>query len=159
LQHTVAVRAATIDLVHEEKRRNAQPLQRPHQQRCLCLHAFHGRDHQHGAVEHGQHALHLRDEIRMAGRVDQVDGDVVDLERDDGGLDRDPALLLEREGVGLRGAVVDAAGLVDDAGCIQQPLGESCLTGVYMRQDPQVERSSKQASYPPNKSKSPFRWT
>ena len=36
-----------------------------------------------------------------------------------------------------------------DAGRVEQPFGESRLTGVYMRQDPQVERSSKQASYPP----------
>jgi hypothetical protein len=37
----------------------------------------------------------------VAGRVDQVDGDVVDRERDDGGLDRDAAPLFEREGIGL----------------------------------------------------------
>jgi hypothetical protein len=34
-----------------------------------------------------QSAFHLGDEVRVAGRVDQVDGDVVDRERDDGGLD------------------------------------------------------------------------
>ena len=28
---------------------------------------------------------------------------------------------------------------VDGAGLVQQPFGESCLTGVYMRQDPKVE--------------------
>ena len=67
--------------------------------------------------------------------------DVVDRERHDGGLDRDAALPLERQGVGLGGAVVDAADLVDDAGGVEQPLGESRLTGVYMRQDSQVERS------------------
>ena len=68
---------------------------------------------------------------------------------DDRGLDRDAALPLERERVGLGGAGIDAADLVDDAGGVEQPLGESGLTGVYMRQDPQVERSSQQASYPP----------
>jgi hypothetical protein len=85
----------------------------------------------------------------VARRVDQIDRDVVDLERDDRGLDRDPALTLEREEVGLRAAVVDAADLVDDAGRVQQPLCERRLTGVYMRQDPQVQRSAKQSSYPP----------
>ena len=50
------------------------------------------------------------------GRVDQVDGDVADRERDDRGLDRDAALPLQRERVGLRVAGVDAAELVDDAG-------------------------------------------
>ena len=118
----------------------------------LRLHALDGGDHENGAVEHVQHPFHLGDEVRVSRRVDQVDGDVVDDERHDGGLDRDAALSLQRQEVGLRAAVIDAADLVDDTGGVQQPLGESCLTGVYMRQDPQVERSSFQASYPPNRS-------
>ena len=103
-----------------------------------------------------KHALHLGDEVGVAGRVDQVDGDVVDRERDDRRLDRDAALLLERERIGLRRPLVDAADLVDDAGGVEQPLGESCLTGVYMRQDSQVQRSAKQASYPPDRSQKAF---
>ena len=59
---------------------------------------------------------------------------------DDRRLDRDAALALERQRVGLRRAVVDAADLVDDTGGVEQPLGERRLTGVYMRQDPQVQR-------------------
>ena len=69
-------------------------------------------------------------------------------ERHDGGLDRDPALALQRQRIGLRRAVVDAADLVDDAGGVEQPLGEGGLTGVDVRQDAKVERSSRQASYP-----------
>ena len=149
LRDPFAVRSATVRLVHEQQRRDAQPLQRPHEQRRLRLHAFDCGDHEHGAVEHAQHALHLGDEVRVAGRVDQVDGDVVDRERDDRRLDGDPALPFQRERVRLRAAVVDAADLVDDAGRVQQPLCERCLTGVYMRQDSQVERSSKHGSYPP----------
>ena len=62
-------------------------------------------------------------------------------ERHDRGLDRDAALPLQRQGVGLGRALIDAADLVDDTGRVEQPLGERCLTGVYMRQDPQVQRS------------------
>ena len=40
----------------------------------------------------------------------------------------------------LRGPVIDAADLVDDAGGVEEPLGEACLTGVYVRQDPEVQR-------------------
>jgi len=69
---------------------------RPNRTRSLWLHALDGRDHQHGAVEHAQGAFHLGDEIRVAWRVDQVDGDIVDRERNDRGLDRDPALPLQR---------------------------------------------------------------
>src|SRR5215510_1039899 len=63
-----------------------QSLQRPHQHASLRLHALHGGDHQHGAVEHAQHPFHLGDEIRVAGRVDQVDCDVIDDEGHDRGL-------------------------------------------------------------------------
>ena len=128
-----------VELVDEDQRRHAQPLQRAHQHARLRLHALDRRDDQHGAVEHAQHALHLGDEVGVAGRVDQVDGDVADRERDDRGLDRDAAPALERERVGLRVAVVDAAELVDDAGGVEQPLGEGGLTGVDVRQDPQVQ--------------------
>jgi len=68
----------------------------------------------HRTVEHTQGPLHLGDEIRVARRVDQIDGDVVDGERNDRGLDRDPALPLQCERIGLGGAGIDAADLVDD---------------------------------------------
>jgi hypothetical protein len=148
LQHAVAARAAAVDLVDEQQRRHAQPLQRAHQHARLRLHALDGGDDQHRAVEHAQHPLHLGDEVGVPGRVDQVHRDVVDGEGDDRGLDRDPAPALEREGVGLGAAVVDAADLVDDAGRVQQPLGQGCLTGVYVRQYPQVQRTHC-ASCPP----------
>ena len=159
LQNAIGIGSGAVGLVHEDQRRDAQPLQRAHQQRRLRLHALDGRDHEHDAVQDFQHAVDLRDEVGVAGRIDQVDRDVVDRERHDGGSDRDPTLLFQRERVGLRRPVIDASGLVDDAGGVEQPLGERCLTGVYMRQDSQVERSFQQASYPPNRSKSPSRWT
>src|SRR6266446_2821692 len=125
---------------------------------CDCT-PLDGGNHEHGAVEDAQHPLHLGYEIRVAGRVDQVDRYIVDRERDDRRPDRDAALPFECERIGLRRALVDAADLVDHPGCVEQPLCESCLTGVYMRQDPQVERFAMQASYPPNRSRSPYRWT
>jgi hypothetical protein len=54
-------------------------------------------------------ALDLRDEVRVAGRVDEVDREVADEERGDRGPDRDAAFALEVERVGLGGAGVDAA--------------------------------------------------
>jgi len=95
----------------------------------------HGGDHQHGAIKHVQHPFHLGDEIRVAGRVDQVYRGISDGERHHGGLDRDTALPLQRHGVGLRTSVIDAADLVDDPSGIKQPLGQACLSGVNMRQD------------------------
>jgi len=92
----------------------------------------------------------------VPGRVDQVDRHVVDDERDDRRLDRYPALALQRQRIGLRAPVIDAADLVDDAGGMQQPLGEAGLTGVYVRQDPQVQVLHG-ASCPPNGSR--WSWT
>ena len=138
-----ASRAGAVDLVDEDQRRDAQPLQRPHQHPGLRLHALDGGDDQHRAVEHAERPLHLGDEVRVAGGVDQVDRDVADGERDDGGLDGDAALAFERQRVGLGAAGVDAADLVDDPGGVQQPLGQAGLTGVDMRQDPQVEQCAR----------------
>ena len=140
-KHTAGIRAAAVDLVHEDEGGNAQPLQRPHQHSRLRLHALHGGEHQHGAVEHAQHPFHFGDEIRVAGRVDQVDRDVADNERDDRGFDRDAALPFKGEGIGLGTAFIDAPDRVDHAGGVEQPLGQACLTGVYMRQNPEVQRS------------------
>ena len=74
-------RPGAVDLVDEDQRRDAQPAQRAHQHPGLRLHALDRGDHQHGAVEHAEHPLDLGDEVRVAGRVDQVDGDVAERER------------------------------------------------------------------------------
>lgn len=138
-QDTVGAGAAAVDLVDEEEGRDAQPLQGPHEDPRLRLDTLDGRDDQHGAVEHAEHPLHLRDEVRVAGGVDEVDRHVVDRERDDGGLDGDAALPLQREGVGPGVPVVDTADLVDHADRVQQPLGQAGLTCVDVREDAEVE--------------------
>ena len=68
-------RAGTVDLVHEQQRRDAQPLQGSHQDAGLRLHALDGGEHQDGAVQDAQHPLDLSDEVGVAGGVDQVDRD------------------------------------------------------------------------------------
>src|SRR4051812_38517522 len=92
----------------------------------------------------------------MARGVDQVDPDVADQERRNRCLDRDPALSLQFERVGLRRSVVDIAQYVDDTGGVQQPLGECGLTGVYMRQDPKVQHRH---AFGPLGSYLPVEWT
>ncbi len=132
-------RAAPVDLVDEEQGRDVQPPQGPHQHPRLRLHPLDGGDDQHGAVQHAEHPFHLGDEVRVAGRVQEVDRHVVERERDDGGLDGDAAPAFQREGVGGGAAGVDAADLVDHSGRVQQPLGQAGLTGVDMGEDSQIE--------------------
>jgi hypothetical protein len=134
-QHGGVPGAEPVDLVHEQQRGDAQPPQRPHQHQGLRLHALDGREHQHHAVKHVQHPFHLGDEVRVAGGVDQVDGDVADDERHHRRLDGDAALAFQLQRVGLGAAVIDAADLADDAGGEQQPFGEGGLPGVDMRQN------------------------
>jgi hypothetical protein len=141
LEDRVDVGARPVDLVDEEQRRHAQALQGAHQDPGLRLDALDGRQDEHGTVEHAEDALDLRDEVGVAGGVDDVDDEVVERERHDRGLDGDAAAALEGEAVGLRGAGVDRAGLVDDAGEVEEVLGEGGLTGVDVGEDAQVERS------------------
>ena len=158
-KQALIARAAAVDLVDEEQRRDAQALQRTPQDAGLRLDALDRRDHQHDTVQHAQRAFHLGNEIRVAGRVDQVDGRAVDRERDDGGLDRDPALALQLQRVRLGRARVDAAGLVDDSSGVEQPLRQRCLAGVNMCEDPQIQCSARHAPHPPNRPTDSFRWT
>ena len=134
------------------------PAESPHEQRRLGLDAFDRGDDEDGAVEHAEDALDLGDEVGVAGRVDDVDREVADDERGDRGPDRDAAFALEVEGVGLGGAGVDAADVVDGAGGVEESLGESGLTGVDVREDSEIERTHG-ASCLPRRSSSPSGWT
>ena len=127
-----------------------KPFERSEEDARLRLHAFDRRQHKHCPVEHAQHTFDLCNEVRVAGRVEQVDVQVAELECGDRGLDRDPALPFERKRVGLSRARIDAADLRDDARLVEEAFGESRLTGVYMRQDSKVELLPCHASYPPN---------
>ncbi|GGW94095.1 hypothetical protein GCM10010297_14730 [Streptomyces malachitofuscus] len=131
---------APVDLVDEQQGRDGQPPQGPHQHPRLRLYALDGGHDQHDPVEHAEHALHLGDEVRVAGGVQEVDRHAVERERDDGGLDGDAAPALQREAVGGGAAGIDAADLVDHAGRVEQPLGQAGLTGVDMGEDSQIEQ-------------------
>jgi hypothetical protein len=77
----------------------------------------------------------------VAGDVDEVDREVAHEERGDRGPDRDPAFALELERIGLGGAGVDAADVVDGAGDVEELLAEGGLTGVDVGEDSEIERA------------------
>ena len=137
----VRIGAGPVHLVDEEDRRDPQAPERAEQQWRLRLDAFDRRDDQDGPVEHAEDAFDLGDEVRVAGRVDEVDREVADEERGDRGADRDAAFALEVERVGLGGAGVDAADVIDRAGGEEESFAESGLTGVDVREDAEVERT------------------
>ena len=84
LQDSIGVGSRAVDLVHKHERRNAEPLQGAYQDPGLRLDTLDGRDHEHRTVEHAEDTFNLGDEVRMAGRVDQVDVDIRERERRDG---------------------------------------------------------------------------
>ena len=95
VHYASVVGAGAVDLVDEDQGRDAHPAKRPHEQRRLGLDALDRRHHEHRAVEHAEDALDLGDEVGVAGRVDDVDGELADDERGDRGPDRDAAFALE----------------------------------------------------------------
>ena len=131
--------AGPVDLVDEDQRRDVESLERPEQERRLRLDALDRGDDEDRAIEHAEDAFDLGDEVRMARRVDQVDRQVAHEERGDSGPDRDAAFALELERVGLGGAGVDAADVIDGACGVEQTLAESGLTGVDVSEDPEIE--------------------
>jgi hypothetical protein len=128
--------ADKVDLVDEQQGREAESLQAAHEDARLRLDALECGDHQHRPVEDAERTLDLGDEVRVTGRVEQVDGDVADHERHHRGLDRDAAPTFDVEEVGVAGPSVDAADLVDDARSVEQTFGQSGLTGVDVGKDP-----------------------
>ena len=143
--HRGRIGAHPVDLVDEQQGRHAQPLQRAHQDPGLWLHALHGRDHQYGAVENGEHPLDLGDEVWVTGSVDHVDHGVARPEGDDGRLDRDPAATFQCQGVGLGGAGIDRSRRFDDSGEMQEPFGQCGLTGIDMGEDAEIQDAAGHA--------------
>ncbi len=89
----------------------------------LGHHRVVGRDDQHGQVEPRRPGQHVADEPLVARDVDQGQAAVAQVERGEAQVDRDPALLLGREAVGVdagqgpdqrRLAVVDVPGRPED---------------------------------------------
>ncbi len=91
--------------------------------------AFGGRQHEQRGVRGTQPGAQFTDEVRVAGRVDQVDLDVLVLHRCDG--QSDGPLLLDRGGlvVAHRGALGDGARSGDRRGGGQHRLGDRGLAG------------------------------
>ncbi|MNF81973.1 hypothetical protein D3C84_642650 [compost metagenome] len=105
----------------------------------LRLHPVGAAEHHHRAVEHTQGALDLDGEVDVAGGVDDVDAEFLQLlaragPEGGGGRrgDGDAALLLLDHPVHGRGAVVHLAHLVVDPGVVEDPFGGGGLAGIHV---------------------------
>ena len=78
VQHFLRARVGAVDLVDDQDRRQLGFQRLAQHVARLRQRAFAGVHQQHHAVHHLQRALHFAAEIAVAGRVDDVDLDVVD---------------------------------------------------------------------------------
>ena len=131
-------------------RRNAR-----HNTTVLRLHSLDGRQHEDGRVENAEGTLDLRDEVRVTGGVDDIDLQVAERE---GGHRRRIVMPRSRsrvKGIGARRARIDAPEAVDGTRGEEQAFGQAGLTGIDMRDDPEVEGG--QGTAPRQKGKGPER--
>ena len=104
----------------------------------LRLHAGHGVEHGHGAVEDAQAALDLGGEVNVTRGVDDLDDVVAPEAGGSCGGNGYAALLLLSHPVHGGSTVVDLTDLVSLAGVVEDALGGSGLAGIDVGHDADV---------------------
>ncbi len=141
LHHAEGVGARTVHLVDEGQSRHTVALHLAVDGDRLRLHTGHCTQHQDGAVEHAQSALHLDGEVDVARGVDQVDIVVAPDAVGGGRLDGDALLALEIHGVhgGTHtGLALHLFDLVDFPGVEEDALGKGGFPRVDVGRDPDI---------------------
>ncbi len=142
VQHFLRARVGTVDLVDHQDRRQLGFQRLAQHVTRLRQRTFAGIDQQHHAVHHLERALHFAAEIAVAGRVDDVDLDVVVEDRGVLGQNGDAALALQFVGVhhpldvGLVGA--------EDAALVQHGVHQRGLAVVHVRDDGDIANTRAQ---------------
>lgn len=155
MQRRFKIAARTVELIDKHHAGQAELLNRAAEDFRLRLHALHGGDDQHGAVQHRKRALRLADEIGMPRGVDQVDNGIFRLEHGVRCLDRDAARLLDRERIRLRRAEVNRARRAQRAAVKQKLLRQARLARVDMRHNADVDFPLHHSTPPHPKASSP----
>ena len=104
----------------------------------LRLHASHGIEHGHRAIEHAQRTLDFSGEIDVARGIDNVDLHVAPGARGRGRRNRDAALLFLLHPVHGGGAFMHFADLVRAARVIQDAFRGRGFTGIDMSGDADI---------------------
>ncbi len=129
-------RVGAVDLVDDDDRRQP-PFQRLAKHEPRLRQRPLGRIHeQHDAVDHRERALHLAAEVGMAGRIDDVDQQVVVMDRRVLGENRDAALALEL--VAVHRALGDALVRAERAALVQERVHQRRLAVIDVRDDGDV---------------------
>src|SRR5580704_7054837 len=138
------IRAGAVHLVDEPEPRNVIFVRLAPNRLRLRLYTRHGVKNRDGAVQDAQGALDLHGKVHVAGRVDNVDQEILAVALPGSGGrgrgDGDAALALLLHPVHGGGAFVDGADLVCHARIKQDAFGRSGLAGVDMRHDADIPR-------------------
>ncbi len=135
----LATRTETVYLIDENEHRETGGVNSPREAAGLGLHALHGGDDQHDAIEHAQRPLDLGDKVRVSRGVNEIDLARRQVERYHGGLNGDAARTFQLPGVGLGGTLVHTADRFYHTGLEKDAFGEARLTGVYMRHNTEID--------------------
>ena len=134
----VKIRSHAVHFVDEADARNAVFIGlAPHRLR-LRLHARHGVKHGHRAVQNAQTALHFRGEIHVAGRIDNVDGDIAPFAGGGGRGDGDAALLFLLHPIHNGRAFMHFANFVRTAGVIKDAFRSGSFAGINVGHDADI---------------------
>ena len=128
----------TVELVDEERPGDTEVLGDVPGDPGLHLEPLDGGDHDDRQIGRSQPGLRVADEVRVAGRVEQVDLVVLPLERRKGERDRDPLGNLVGIEVADGVAVLDAAHAIDGAGGEQECFGERRFPGTAVADEHDV---------------------
>ena len=132
----VRSRAGTVDLVDDDDRLQALGQRLARDEARLRHRPLDGIDQQQHAVDHRQHALDLAAEVRMAGRVDDVDVRALVVDRTVLREDRDAALALEV--VRVHDALGHVLVLAERSGLREQLVDQGGLAVIDVRDDRDV---------------------
>ncbi len=136
VEHFLDARVGAVDLVDDDDRRQAR-FERLHQHVAgLRQRAFAGVDQQHDAVDDFERALDFAAEIAVAGRVDDVDLDVVITHAGGFGENGDAALALQV--VRVHDAFGDLLVVSENAALTEHGVDQGSLAVVDVRNDGDV---------------------
>ncbi len=138
VQHLKRPRVGPIDFVHQDDRFQAALQGLGQHEPGLGHDAFGGVDQDQRAVGHAQHAFHLAAEIRVSGRVDDVDLDALIRQRDVLGQDRDPAFPLQV--VAVQDAIAHELAVAELAALPQQAVDQRGLAVIDVGDDDDVPK-------------------
>ena len=133
-QQPSPVRSGQVHLVDKQEGGDAIALQQPPQGEGVPLHPVGAADHQDGAVQHLEGALHLSGEIHVSRRVQQGDLHPLQGEHRLLGEDGDAPLPLQRLGVQKGVLVVHPSQLLQPPAVVEQGLRQGGLSCVHMGQ-------------------------